>query len=202
MLRKAYDSRSLVRRATMLLMLVAILILASTRMQADTGTCSKQSLTLPFTDVPGTNIFFCSIAQAFFTGLTNGTTATTYSPAANVTREQMAAFITRTQDSALKRGSRRAALGQWATPKQADVLNRTCRRKQPGISLFRWRRHLGAKFWLRDGHRVHASDGRCWVPGLELTMPKYDCRGGLYLRPGVNPGKHLSHRPDQPHRER
>jgi YVTN family beta-propeller protein len=60
--------------------------------------------------------FFCQIAEAFFSGLSNGTSATTYSPSQNVPREQMAAFITRTQDSALRRGSKRAALGQfWNT---------------------------------------------------------------------------------------
>ena len=71
--------------------------------------------TLPFTDVMG-NIFFCQIAEAYFSGLTNGTTPTTYSPSDPVLRDQMAAFVTRTQDSALRRGSRRAALGQWALP--------------------------------------------------------------------------------------
>jgi hypothetical protein len=53
------------------------------------------------------NPFFCQIAAAYFSGLTNGTSATIYSPGLNVTRDQMAAFITRTQDSALKRGSTR-----------------------------------------------------------------------------------------------
>src|SRR5207244_1714634 len=69
----------------------------------------------PFTDV-GSSPFFCQIAEAFFSGLTSGTSATTYSPGNVVTREQMAAFVTRTQDSALRRGSRRAALNQWWTP--------------------------------------------------------------------------------------
>jgi len=62
---------------------------------------------LPFTDVMGSP-FFCQIAEAFFSGLTNGTSATTFSPSQNVTREQMAAFTTRTMDQSLKRGSRRA----------------------------------------------------------------------------------------------
>jgi len=60
--------------------------------------------------------FFCQIAEAFFSGLTNGTSATTFSPSQNVTREQMAAFTTRTMDQSLKRGSRRAALKQFWTP--------------------------------------------------------------------------------------
>lgn len=73
------------------------------------------SVTLPFTDV-GSSIFFCQIAEAYFSGLTNGTSATTYSPTDPVPREQMAAFITRTQDSALRRGSKRAALRHfWTT---------------------------------------------------------------------------------------
>ncbi len=46
---------------------------------ADTGTCGGAMVTLPFTDVAG-NIFFCQIAEAYFSGLTNGTTPTTYSP--------------------------------------------------------------------------------------------------------------------------
>jgi len=59
------------------------------------------------------SIFFCQIAEAYFSGLTNGTDATHYSPSTNVTREQMAAFITRTLDQTLKRESERAALDQY-----------------------------------------------------------------------------------------
>jgi DNA-binding beta-propeller fold protein YncE len=94
---------------------ILVLIGASRRLPADTGTCGGITATLPFTDVAG-NAFFCQIGEAFFSGLTNGTTSTTYSPSQNVPREQMAAFITRTQDSALRRGSQRAALKRWALP--------------------------------------------------------------------------------------
>src|SRR4030095_10232641 len=69
-----------------------------------------------FTDTMG-NFFFCQIAAAYFSGLTNGTTATTYTPGASVPREQMAAFVTRTLDQSLKRGHPRAALGEWWTNK-------------------------------------------------------------------------------------
>jgi hypothetical protein len=71
-----------------------------TRLPADTGTCGGAMATLPFTDV-SSNFFFCQIAEAYFSGLTNGTTPTTYSPNDFVRRDQMAAFTTRTQDSAL-----------------------------------------------------------------------------------------------------
>lgn len=53
-------------------------------------------ITLPFTDVPAGNGFFCSIAEAYFSALTNGTSPATFSPATGVTREQMAAFINQT----------------------------------------------------------------------------------------------------------
>src|SRR6516162_3011693 len=108
-------NRRLSIRLTLLVSLLIALTVGSSRLRADTGTCGGVTTTLPFTDVMS-NPFFCQIAEAFFSGLTNGTSATTYSPSAPVPREQMAAFITRTQDSALKRGSKRAALDQfWTT---------------------------------------------------------------------------------------
>lgn len=103
-------------RALFLVAALFILTTGSRLLLADTGPCGGQNIVLPFTDVPSSNQFFCAIAQAYFTGLTNGTSATSYSPAQSVPREQMAAFITRTQDSALKRGNRRAAMQQWWTP--------------------------------------------------------------------------------------
>src|SRR5258706_356802 len=103
-----------------LVTLVVILTIASSRTHAqfqpeDSGACSGVSVTLPFMDVAG-SIFFCTIAEAYFSGLTNGTDAMHYSPSANVTRDQMSAFVTRTMDQSLKRGSQRAALNQnWTT---------------------------------------------------------------------------------------
>lgn len=105
-------------RTLSLLVLMAMLVVTSSRQSADTqttGICSGPSVTIPFTDVPNTNIFFCSIAEAYFSGLTNGTSLTTYSPLANVPREQMAAFVTRTMDQSVKRASKRLALDQLWT---------------------------------------------------------------------------------------
>jgi len=48
-----------------------------------------------FTDVPASNEFFKQIEWLKNTGITTGTTPTTYAPVANVTREQMAAFMYR-----------------------------------------------------------------------------------------------------------
>ncbi|MEP6636800.1 MAG: hypothetical protein ABJB97_08750 [Acidobacteriota bacterium] len=109
-------------RTLVLSALMALTVFTSTRLRADMGTCGGQIVTLPFTDAQDTNIFFCSIAEAYFTGLTFGTTPTTYSPADPVPREQMAAFITRTLDQSLKRGNRRAALQQWWRPTSAGAV--------------------------------------------------------------------------------
>src|SRR2546429_9997575 len=100
------------RKIAVLVTIMVSLTLLSNRLRADTGTCGGASVTLPFTDVMSSP-FFCQIAEAYFSGLTNGTSATTYSPGNPVPREQMAAFVTRTMDQSLRRGSRRAAVKQF-----------------------------------------------------------------------------------------
>src|SRR5204862_1444629 len=102
-------------RALTLFVLAICLVAASDRLNADTGTCNGGTVTLPFTDVMG-NPFFCSIASAFFSGLTNGTSGTTYTPGANVTREQMAAFVSRTLEQSIRRNNIRAVTKKWYLP--------------------------------------------------------------------------------------
>ena len=50
---------------------------------------------VPFTDVPTSSFAFADVACIFHLEITTGTSATTYDPGANVSREQMAAFIER-----------------------------------------------------------------------------------------------------------
>jgi hypothetical protein len=181
------------KRAITLIVAMVVITAASTRLKADTGTCQGQMLTLPFTDVPGTNVFFCSIAQAFFTGLTVGTTPTTYSPGSDVTREQMAAFITRTQDSALRRGSRRAATGEWWTPRDVGVLRSTDFGfdVNPQFNCFD-----GEDIWVANNSgnsvtRVHASDGRVlgtWT-GASFALNTIAAAGFIYVTGVQNPGQ-------------
>src|SRR5215471_1963006 len=78
----------------------------------------------PFTDVAA-DAFCPLVLEIFYMGITTGTTATTYDPDGNVTRVQMAAFLSRTVDRTLQRGSRRAALKLFWTPRNADVLGMT-----------------------------------------------------------------------------
>jgi hypothetical protein len=116
-------NHSIFVRSFVLISLIASLTVLSTRLQADTGSCGGVTITLPFNDVMASP-FFCQIAAAYFSGLTNGTTATTFSPNQNVSREQMAAFTTRTFDQSLKRGSRRAVAKKWFTPQDVNSLTR------------------------------------------------------------------------------
>jgi hypothetical protein len=153
--------RAKLNSALLLILTVVVMLMASRRLPAQSGACGGTPVMLPFNDVAG-NPFFCQIAEAFFTGLTNGTTPTTYSPSQNVPREQMAAFITRTQDSALRRGSRRAALGQWATQTTNTVFvqpgvignltpagNNPIQVKSDGLNLYITNRSANSVTWVR-----------------------------------------------------
>lgn len=106
---------SLAIRAALILSLVTSLAMLSSRTRAD---CDPNPT--PFTDLKSASPVFCeAIAAAYFSGLTNGTSPTTFDPTGVVDRQQMAAFITRTLDQSLVRGSRRTALKQsWITRPQ------------------------------------------------------------------------------------
>jgi hypothetical protein len=186
---------------TLIVALAAIITTASTHLRADTGTCSGQMITVPFTDVAG-NTFFCSIAEAYFSGLTNGTSPTTYSPSQNVPRDQMAAFITRTQDSVLRRGSRRAALRQWSQGVFASS----------GMTTVGFRPKLvqsdGRDVWVASEDselsRVRASDGKLlttWVAPTDITGVLV-ARGHIYMTGnstmGSGPGRLYRIDPNQP----
>ena len=77
-------------------------------LSAALGTCG------PFTDVPD-GLFCDFVLEIFYLGITTGTSPTTYDPTGTVTRLQMAAFLSRTVDTVLKRGGPRAPVGKsWA----------------------------------------------------------------------------------------
>src|SRR5580765_6300990 len=89
----------------------------------------------PFTDF--TYAAFCPFFLEIFTlGITTGTTPTTYDSTATVNRLQMAAFLSRTVDTTLKRRSRRALLGQFWTPQGAAALGLTTVGGGPNLSAY------------------------------------------------------------------
>jgi hypothetical protein len=178
---------------------MTIIIAASLRLQADTGMCGGASTTLPFTDVPSGNIFFCSIAEAYFSALTNGTSATTYNPSDPVPREQMAAFVTRTMDQSLTRGSRRAALKQFWTPTSTDGLGLTTVGSFPVLV-----ESDGADLWVANNggtvSRVRASDGKLletWT-GASLAFGVLAAKGLIFVTGRTNPGNLYQIDPTQP----
>lgn len=176
-----------------LLLATSILALGlSTQMRADTGACGGASTTLPFTDVPSGNIFFCAIASAYFAGLMDGTSTTTYNPVHNVTREEMAEAVSRTLDQSLRRGGQRAALDQWWTPALIPTTAKTLVGQSP-VAV----KSDGADLWVANKQpsttgtvsRVRASDGKLlgtWTIGgfpVDLLV----ARGRIYVVAYVPP---------------
>jgi hypothetical protein len=188
-------TRRIKLRAFMLTMLITLSSVASIRLQAQdlpdtTGTCGGATYTIPFVDVSPASIFFCSIAAAFFSGLTTGTTDSTYSPMANVTRDQMAAFVTRAHDQGLRRTSRPASLNQWETPNTVPLSARTTVGSAPFFvaadSQDLWVTNNG------DGSvsRVRASDGRLieTYAGTASAFGVLVARGRIFVTANSSPG--------------
>jgi hypothetical protein len=165
-------NRSIMVRTVVLFSLIASLTVLSTRLQADTGNCGGVTITLPFNDVMASP-FFCQIAAAYFSGLTNGTgDGTTYSPTQTVTREQMAAFISRTMDQSLKRGSDRAVTKKWFTPQNVASLTLTDVGDSPETVEFDGTDLWVANFFGDTVMRIRPSDGKLldtWTGATRAT---------------------------------
>ena len=152
----------------------------------------------PFTDV--TDGVFCPfVLEIFYLGITTGTTPTTYDPAGNVTRLQMAAFLSRTVDGILRRGSRRAALAQFGTPQGTAILGQVTLANNPDFA-----RSDGADVWVTNSDnvfRVRASDGKLlatWTAATQLSDPLVIAMG-LVVTPGLStPGNLYTIDPTQP----
>ena len=128
------------------------------------GTCG------PFTDVAA-DAFCQFVLEIFYLGITTGTTATTYDPASPVSRLQMAAFLSRSVDTALKRGGRRAALGSFTMAQSSSALGLTTVGAQPQLLAAD-----GADIWVANYagstvSRVRASDGRLLETWTGATTP-------------------------------
>jgi hypothetical protein len=151
----------------------------------------------PFTDVAADS--FCPfVLEVFYTGITTGTTPTTYSPADNVTRLQMAAFLSRSVDRVLQRGGHRAALNQYWTPGAELSLGLTSIGTGPS--------HLksdGEDLWVGNSGlvtRVHASDGRVlgtWT-GADTVVDLLVASGRVFAAGSTNPGRLYRIDPSQP----
>src|SRR5215471_4455250 len=113
----------------------------------------------PFTDVAA-DAFCPFVQEIFYLGITTGTTATTYDPAGGVTRLQMAAFLSRSVDAVLKRGSRRAALKRFWTLQNENLLDTTTVGEGPGEPASDGLDVWVPGFTYGTVSRVRSSDGR------------------------------------------
>ena len=146
----------------------------------------------PFTDVAA-DAFCQFVLEIFYLGITTGTTATTYDPNSNVTRLQMAAFLSRTVDRSLQRGSRRSALDQYWTPQAAIVIGVTTIGAGAAPAL---PKSDGLDVWVPNSFantvtRVRSSDGRVletWTGALAaqaalIAMGKVLVTGNVFNNP-------------------
>ena len=158
------------------------------------NTCGGLPTAVPFTDLGPIYAGFCpGIEQAYWSGLTTGTTATTFSPSDTVTRDQMATFITRTLNQGLNRNKRRAALNQWWTqkPYYAEGYGMTGVGAEPGLVV-----SDGADLWVANRasgtvSRVRASDRKLletWSPIPNAVMP-LSAMGLIFVTSNGSPGK-------------
>src|SRR5262249_711243 len=142
----------------------------------------------PFTHF--TDAGFCPyVLEICPLGITTGTTPTTYDPASPVSRLQMAAFLSRTVDGVLKRGSRRAALDQYWTTQDAAAFGVTTVGLSPGLP-----KSDGLDIWVpRLGFvtRVRAADGKVledWSGALN-AFAALSAMGRVFVTGMTNPGE-------------
>jgi hypothetical protein len=143
----------------------------------------------PFTDIA--DAAFCPFVLEIFTiGITTGVTPTTYDPAAPLSRVQMAAFLSRTVDGALRRHSRRAALNMFWTAQNATVLGMTTVGQSPILSAWD-----GLDVWVAgEGNgtvtRVRAANGdivATWTGATEANAV-IPALGRVVVTGAPNPG--------------
>ncbi|HKF41733.1 MAG TPA: hypothetical protein VKG01_01405 [Thermoanaerobaculia bacterium] len=143
----------------------------------------------PFTDTADDP--FCPfVLEIFYMGITTGTTATTYDPTGNVSRLQMAAFLSRSVDGALKRSSRRAALRQYWIPQHSDFLGISGTGANPQAV-----ESDGADIWVAsntDGwiQRYRGSDGSplgTWT-GASSALGVLVAQGHVFVTGSQSPG--------------
>ena len=123
----------------------------------------------PFTDVAA-DAFCPFVLEIFYSGITTGTTPTTFDPTSDVTRLQMAAFLSRTADRALLRGGPRAALGRFYNPQNGFVLGVTTLSSPQMVETD------GADLWVTNSNdgtvsRVHGGDGKLLETWTGASIP-------------------------------
>jgi hypothetical protein len=162
------------------------------------GALSLLAVCGPFTDVAA-DAFCPFVLEIFYSGITTGTTPTTYDPASPVSRLQMAAFLSRTVDGVLRRGGERAALKRFWSSQNNTVLGLTTLAASPQFTEFDGE-DVGVSHSSGSISRVHASDGRLlgtWT-GATGAQGVLSAMGKVFVTGLTNPGKLYQIDPSQP----
>ncbi len=180
-------------RKTLAISVVVLAVLSGGAGSALLGVCG------PFTDV--SDATFCPFVLEISTlGITTGTTPTTYDPAGTVSRLQMAAFLSRTVDGVLKRGSRRAALDQFWTAQNDSVLGLTTVGSVPVLLKSDGKDVWVANFFSSSVSRVRGSDGKLletWT-GATGGWGVLVAMGRVFVSGETSPGNLYRIDPSQP----
>jgi hypothetical protein len=131
------------------------------------------------------------VLEIFYLGITTGTTPATFDPAGNVSRLQMAAFLSRSVDTTLRRSSRRAALRQFWTTQGAVNLGITTVGSGPAFL-----ESDGGDIWVSNQtsgtvSRVRGTDGRVLETWTGAIFPSgiRPAMGKIFVTAHNNPGK-------------
>ncbi|HKF42170.1 MAG TPA: hypothetical protein VKG01_03645 [Thermoanaerobaculia bacterium] len=152
----------------------------------------------PFVDISDAN--FCGfVLEIFYLGITTGTSATTYDPTSPVSRLQMAAFLSRTVDGVLRRGSPSAIADRFWTPQNDIALGLTT------VGSPQLLKSDGADVWVAGGQagtvvRVRASDGKIletWT-GATAAFGVLIAMGRVMVTGSSSPGNLYQIDPTQP----
>jgi DNA-binding beta-propeller fold protein YncE len=184
--------------ATMPLLAALILAIASTTAFASEP-CGTGNYPFPYTDVASVTDPFCpGIMEAYVTGVSKGTSPTTFSPDDPVIRLQMTTFLQRALDQALVRTSRRAAAEQWGTPQNVSAMQAIAVGGFPfGCAAD------GASIWtstFETVFRVQASTGKAlgtWT-GATNSQGVLVAAGKVYATGLTSPGSLYVIDPTQP----
>jgi S-layer family protein len=159
---------------------LTLLIVASSPARATL--CGGLLYPFPFTDIAAVGSAFCpGIMEAYVTGVTKGTTATTFSPNNNVDRTQMTTFLQRSLDQGLKRNTRRGALGQWWTPKTSDGLQKI---DLPGAGPATFCKSDGDWIWVGNGNRIVSIDSSSGRLQTDVDSITFSTAGGILVANG------------------
>jgi hypothetical protein len=161
--------------------------------------CGGATYPFPYTDVSGVGAPFCpGIMEAYVTGVSKGTTPSTFSPNNTVTRVQMTTFLQRSLDQGLARTSRRAALNQWWTAQNAGAIQVINVGGGPFVCAAD-----GADIWVTVGSQVaqvEANTGKVlgtWT-GASFSAGIMAAAGAVYVLGDTTPGSLYVIDPTQP----